>query len=521
MEDCKQLHGRILNTDARYNTVFAERLPDGRLFSILSHERRGPDDQPGVAPPQSQYIFGRISEDDGKTWGMPYCLYEWPNNEEFFIPAGFTFDRDGRLHLFAMRIRGFCQGNIAYVRFDSYRGENPLFSDIPCLYRYTGSLNNLIEMDSGRLVVPFSTYLPELKCFVSNTIYSDDHGETWQASNDVTVFDEETNKESGAVEPVVAEVAPGVLVMIIRTVLNCLWYATSHDGGATWTQASPTRLPSCNSPATLQKMPDGRIVILWNNGLGYPYINVRYSLARQCLHAAVSYDGLKTIKGVRMIQKKTAKDADKIFNNYPSVALSGDKNILMRSVEVFSANGSTWRECISVLSEFDPDFLDATDVTDNWSEWVCDHDKTEEGIVLTPTAEDIAHAITSFPFGTAGRVTLKNEGALPKNCRIVLSDCYYDRMSFLPSVHNEKYDAVFNERPFVTLTPDETGEWTVAWTANTVTLLVNGRAVQSVAKEAVDGYNHFAVVFEGEGELKLTHFAAHAEETAWDTGISY
>lgn len=127
-----------------------------------------------------------------------------------YLLLGWKIDRDGRLHVFAEATTDAphdnpkkLEGHIAYVRFDSYRGENPLYSDITALYRYTGSLNNIIETEAGRLVVPFSTFLGDN--FVSGTIWSDDHGVSWKASNDVSVSSEETSAESGAVEPVVAK----------------------------------------------------------------------------------------------------------------------------------------------------------------------------------------------------------------------------------------------------------------------------------------------------------------------------
>ncbi|MBE6612087.1 MAG: exo-alpha-sialidase [Ruminococcaceae bacterium] len=520
MEERKHQNCTFLYTDSINNLQWVEKLPDGRLFSLMAHGK--PDDARSAAP-STQYLFGRISEDGGKTWGHPYFLYEWPERNTAFCVQGWKSDHKGYIHVFASAITVYnpekneLAGHIGYVRFDSYRGENPLYSDIPALYRYTGSLNNAIETDAGRIVVPFSTYMDGK--FVSNTIWSDDHGDTWYASTDVTIVDKETNCESGAVEPVVAEVKPGVLVMLIRTVLDRLWYAVSYDSGERWSEPKPTKLPSSNSPATLQKMPDGRIVLVWNDCLGHPMANVRYSSARQCLHAAISDDGLRTVHGARIVAKKVIGDQNGVHNAYPTTAMANEKEILLKYFDVWGKNGSTWKSVQAYLTLLDPDFLEETDVQNNWAEWVSDLDKSEAGIVMRTTDDDVAHAITSFPYGTKGRIKLTTAGTLPENCRILLSDCYLDRLNFMPNRRAAGYEEVIG-KPYTELVPNASGEWVIEWDKSAVTLLVDDSVVHTQPKHTA-GFNHVTVLFSGDGELSLTEFSAHAYEAAWGTGIEY
>ena len=520
MKERKHQHCNLLCTDALCNLQWVERLPDGRLFSLMEH---GKPNGPKCSAPASQYLFGRISEDGGKTWGKPYFLYEWPDHDTAWCVQGWKSDRDGRIHVFAAAITTYSfqknafEGHIAYVRFDSLRGENPLYSDIPALYRYTGSLNNLIETESGRMVVPFSTYMDGK--FVSSTIFSDDHGVSWRASNDVVITDTETSCESGAVEPVIAEVKPGVLVMLIRTVLNQLWYAVSYDNGESWNASKPTLLPSSNSPATLQKLPDGRIFLAWNDCLGHPMASVRYSSARQCLHVAISNDGLRTIHGVRMIAKKVIGDRNDVHNAYPTTAMANEKEILLKHFEVNGKHGTNWNAVQTYLTQIDPDFLTETDVHNHWAEWVSDLDKTEFGIVMHPTDDNTAHAICNFPYGTRGRITLTTAGKMPHNCRILLSDCYLDRLNFMPNQCAEGYEDVIGT-PYTALTPNDSGVWEIVWDESTITLCVNGKLVQKQPKHT-NGFNHLTVLFHGEGELALTTFSAHSDAMAWETGIEY
>ena len=522
MNDKKVLHAQFLATDGNDNMTWVERLPDGRLFTILSHSKMTNYDGKNTAIPTSQFLFGRISDDDGKTWGAPYFLYEWPEKLPRFVHAGFKFDRAGRLHVFALEIHDCdiksLSGNIAYVRFDSYRGENPYFSDIPALNRYTGSLNNAIETESGRLVVPFSTFLNGR--FVSNSIYSDDHGTTWSASANVAISDDETDPETGAVEPVVVEVKPGVLVMLIRTVLSRLWYAISYDEGASWSKPQPTTLVSSNSPAVLLKLPSGRIFVAWNDVQGQPMSGVRYSSARQCLHAAVSDDGLQHVHGIRTVLKKQVGDQDTVHNAYPTVALYDDTSILFRTLEVMGKDGSDWKVVQGFLSLLDTAFLDECKVSNNWDEWVCDNEKTEAGIHLTPTKEEMAHGIVNFPYGQNGELTLRVSGTMPQNTRLLLSDCYIDRYTFLPSMRNSGYADKIG-RPYTEFAPTACGEWVLRWDDTSITLSVDGVAVQTVEKAENDGFNHFTVLFDGAGDLSLDAFTVTVSKTDLKTNITY
>lgn len=522
MADRKYLHAQFLATDGNDNMTWVERLPDGRLFTILSHSKNTNQDGKSTNIPTSQFLFGRISDDNGKTWNPPYFLYEWPELIPQFLFAGFKFDRAGRLHVFAMEMHDrdikSLDGNIAYVRFDSYRGENPYFSDIPALNRYTGSLNNAIETESGRLVVPFSTFVKGR--FVSNTIYSDDHGTTWSASANIAIADDETDPETGAVEPVVVEVKPGVLVILIRTVLSRLWYAVSYDEGASWSKPQPTALISSNSPAVLLKLPSGRIFVAWNDVQGQPMSGVRYSSARQCLHAAVSDDGLQHVHGIRTVLKKQVGDQDTVHNAYPTVAMYDDTSILLRTLEVMGKDGSDWKVVQGFLGLLDPAFLDEREVCNNWDEWVCDHDETETGIRLTPTKENMAHAIVNFPYGQNGELTLRVSGDLPQGTKVLLSDCYIDRYTFLPSMRDSGYNDKIG-KPYTEFAPTASGEWVLRWDDTAVTLLVDGNAVQTVNKAENGGFNHLTVMFDGDGELSLNHFTVKVDKADLKTDITY
>ena len=108
---------------------------------------------------------------------------------------------------------------------------------------------------------------------------------------------------------------------------------------------------------------------------------------------------------------------------------------------------------------------------------------------------------------------------MPHSCRVLLSDCYLDRLNFMPNRRAGGYEEVIGT-PYTELKPDSAGIWEIAWDASTVTLCVNGATVQKKTKHS-EGFNHVTVLFHGEGELSLTAFSAHSDATTWKTGIEY
>ena len=522
--DVKNVNCELLSTNGNNAVTWVHPLPDGRLFTIASMDKYHCYNN---TLPCDQFLFGRFSEDGGRTWGAPFHLCTWPERTPFMMCGGSMIDSRGHLHVFAMRInyidggRGIHDGGISYMRFDSCMGGNPIYSRMPCLERYTGSVNSCIETSSGRLVVPFSTLSGEKDSkFVSSVIYSDDWGETWAASNDISVVSDEEDIESGAVEPIVIEIERGVLLMLIRTVLGSFWYSVSRDDGKTWEKAKPTKITSSNAPGSFVRLPDGRIFLAWNDVMGHPMQGVRYSFARQCLHGAVSDDNMRTIKGARILLKKRTGDTDIVHNAYPYTACSPSGSVYLRTFEVEGMGGSRWGIEQSYLTLVDPDFLELTETKDNWDEWVKDYPAGESGIELRPAKENTAYAMTSFPYAVSGEINVDTEGMPEGGCRVILSDCYLDRLNFMPDARPKTWDDSIGSL-YTSFTVNEAGRWTITWKDGIVSLSVNGREAQSAPMNSSGGLNHFGVLFTGEGSMRITGFEAKAFDNRWKTGIEY
>jgi hypothetical protein len=112
----------------------------------------------------------------------------------------------------------------------------------------------------------------------------------------------------------------------------------------------------------------------------------------------------------------------------------------------------------------------------------------------------------------------KTEGSLPASCRILLSDCYLDRLNFMKNSRPSEYDESIHTL-YHTLAPTESGVWEINWKNGMITLSVNGSETASVPMTASEGLNHAAVLFYDKGELKITHFEAQIDGNRWDTGI--
>ncbi len=526
MSEIRYLHCTPVCTDGVRRMNQVERLPDGRLFTIACF---GKVNQGGrfSKEPVSQYIMGRVSEDEGMTWQGPTFFYELPETVPMVALAAFMIDRDGRIHAFFMRIcnidwhdTALLRGDISYMRMDDEKGRNLIYKKIDALDRYTGSMNNLIQLNSGRIVAPFSTIPTGGGALVSSVVYSDNGGDTWRASNDVSVVNDDKNIESGAVEPVVVQAAPGVLVMLIRTVLDRIWYSVSYDEGETWCQARPTQIPSSNAPSVPLLLKDGRILLSWNDVLGEPMYANRSSYARQCLYAAISDDGLKTLKGVRMIGRKRTCDPDDVQNCYPFASHAANGEVFLRPFSV-NNDGVHWGEPQGTLLRLRPDDLLEMELSDRFGEWVTDCPVDEAGIHMRPTKGNVAYACVNFPYATEGEITVRaNQAIIPKNAKLLLSDCYLDRLTFLPEKRDNDHASVIG-KPYVETELPVGGDWHITWNMEKLEIVSNV-STQSVSLTGWGrGFNHMILLFEGEGELDIRSFRMMALRTGMQTGIEY
>ncbi|WP_135556001.1 sialidase family protein [Paenibacillus cymbidii] len=428
-------------------------LQDGSLFTIMvvtkKHIKTLDDNI------SSHYVMGRQSFDGGRTWGNPETIVSFTPQPGWIAGTHVLQSREGYIHVFSLRITrykwesGEFAGDILHTRMDDIHGTNATTQKVECLDRYTGAINSLLQTKSGRIVVPFSTLVRsetgDYSYFVSSTIYSDDEGATWQASNDVAVKDDETYLESGAIEPIVLELVNGSILMLIRTTLGRFFYALSADGGATWSEAKRTAFRSSNSPTSLLRLADDSLLKIWNHCDGHPLHTV-ISYARQALHAAISDDEGATWHGYREILRRLPDDPADTHLAYPFPTALGTGDVLVKLFSVNSKRGESWNEPLAKMIRFSPSFLRETKLAERFLDgldaWSTAGDCRVDGLgstadggrrlVLTAEAGVPAAACLNFPYGSSGRVRLEYAAgaaagdAGASGARLVLSERYID-----------------------------------------------------------------------------------------------
>ncbi len=127
---------------------------------------------------------------------------------------------------------------------------------------YNADFMGFIETSKGWLVATVEHLCPELRRWVSCSFVSTDEGKTWRQGNLIDLGGH--GHHDGAVEPMVAELSDGRLLMLIRTNLDRFWQAFSTDGGRYWRRIEPTTLDASSSPGWLIRTKSGKLALVYN-----------------------------------------------------------------------------------------------------------------------------------------------------------------------------------------------------------------------------------------------------------------
>jgi hypothetical protein len=407
-------------------------LPDGRLTALCLVETGG-----------IQEVSARYSTDDGLSWGETETLFALPKEPGGWGGLQALVDRDGELQLFHLNdahTGTFSTGekrkepfpmperrlNIWHVKSRDGRRN---WQSPKCIWKgYTGALNSVIQLRGGRIILPFAryanrtwgdrgegfdayTFMGEHDCTL---VYSDDAGASWHDSPAALKVPTPNLHAYGAVEPVLLELKDGRVWMVMRTQLGRLYESFSEDG-IVWSKPRPTGLFSSDSPVGLVRLPDERIVLLWNNCLRYPYALG----GRHVLHAAISEDEGRSLRGFREVVRDPRRDEPPPPSGdhgtaYPFPAQTKNGQV------IFTTGQGKGR--IAVV-RFDPEWLNETrqkeDFSaelDAWSTFatrgveLIPHPEEENSNVLSIRKTDEhwpAAAVWNFPLGVRGRLRLR------------------------------------------------------------------------------------------------------------------
>ena len=488
-----------------------------------------------------QYLCMRRSHDWGLHWSDAVRVFTFPRmrgsikiTDLDLVPF---LDMEGTLHIYCFNMLNwderFSYGERIVELWHLYSkdgGDNwGGLIRIDYGHRYTGSLNAITQLSSGRVVMPFS-YLRDGNTFVCTVIVSDDNGYTWTSSlSDVPHGDDPAlHLESGAMEPVTIEMEDGRVWMVIRTTNGRLFEAWSSDGGETWSKAEPTPFRSSNAPAALVLLGDGRMVMAWNHCKGEPFVNgVCY--ARQSLVAAVrERDGIW--RGYREIARLDPADHADHSVCYPWLVALPGRNILAGLLKVHLSH---WRETISFhLVSFDEDWLladeSAADLSifpEGFSATACGASLGGGQIFLRGGAAGSGGITWNFPRANHGELIVSLRLSEPfKGAAITLSETFIKPSNLQEGMFRLRVEAdgrlfvqYANERTYEHLYKSEplpSGEWfdlKIVWNCKRSSALVyvDGRAVGTLPKlEEGEGISYCRAVAMAGGGLEIRGIAS-------------
>lgn len=372
-----------LHTGYRF-TVGGTMAPtsDGRMLMLTtSPETFG---NPGA------FRIGRMelweSRDGGRSWDGPTVLHRG-SDDRLMLPAALLRLASGRLFL----LMSFYGGYDA-VTHDPEKSLLEFYwqgSDdngrtwtapvrVAETWRYVNCPLAILQLSTGRILIPSGCLTPHHGRSVVSALYSDDQGASWRRSPSVLDIGGE-GFESGPCEPTAVELRDGRVWMLMRTQTGFQWESFSDDGGETWGQPRPSRFPSSSAPAVFRRLADGRIVLAWCNSVATPY-------ARHNLSLAASDDDGRTFYGFREIARveQPLAGLDRRWGiAYPFPCQAPDGTLLV------AFNNGDWKHMHVKIARIDPEWLREDSIVDDLRDGVgawCG--VGAQGDSLTPPEDD-------------------------------------------------------------------------------------------------------------------------------------
>lgn len=293
-------------------------LKNGQILFVYSHFTGASGSDFAHA-----YLASRYSKDGGRTWSQTDKVEINAEGMMNVMSVSLLRLQDGQIALFYVR-KNSEEDCIPMMRISSDEAKS-WGPAIPCITDRKGYfvLNNsrVIQLKSGRILLPVALHkVPgDAKWSESGKLfcyYSDDNGNTWKASEEVSNPGHVLTQEPGVVE-----LNNDAILMFIRTNAGVQYFSNSKDGGQTWTAIYPSSLASPVSPASIKRIPaTGDLLVAWNNNDGSdPAIKGK----RTPFTVSVSRDNGKTWK-----HYKTIEDNPKGWYCYTAIHFIGNEVLL-------------------------------------------------------------------------------------------------------------------------------------------------------------------------------------------------
>lgn len=171
--------------------------------------------------------------------------------------------------------------------------------------------NKPIRLHNGTVLAPASL---EGELWDSFVDISEDDCLTWEKSSlvplkrtcfDIQMVDRPYDKKDiygkGVIQPSLWEDKNGDVHMLLRSTSSRIFKSDSEDGGRTWCTAYDTGLPNNNSGIDLDRLNDGRLILVYNPRENLPGY---YKGPRTPLAVAVSDDNGETFTPLCVLEEK-------------------------------------------------------------------------------------------------------------------------------------------------------------------------------------------------------------------------
>lgn len=206
------------------------------------------------SPDSGEYMA--IKRADSQGW-HPYRVFvnvpDWPaGNPRIYLDAA------GRLVVMYTICYGpWCRADTLYTRYSTdgaLTWSAP--KEIPMNPKVLGK-NPPIVYPDGRIVAPITV---ENMDYGASCIISDDNGETWRLGVPLRG----QKPEQRLLQPTIAPLADGTLLMFLRTNMDRIWRCYSRDRGETWSEPEPTDLPHNRSGICMIRHSRGIMLLALN-----------------------------------------------------------------------------------------------------------------------------------------------------------------------------------------------------------------------------------------------------------------
>ncbi len=217
-------------------------------------------------------IVGKISLNEGDTWGEKYTLVENDGGQNV-MEVNFLRLNTGKIAIFYVQKNTESTDCRIIMRTSADEGKTWVEpKQLSPSNKYTGLTNGRsIRLKSGRIL------LEAWEGGYSYCVISDDDGVTWR--------DSERVKPTGGecYENACIELKDGTVMMLMRTEIGGQYKSLSTDGGETWSDPVSTSLVGSAAPVSISRIPEtGDLLAIWNHNPG--------TQKRNPLTAAISTD---------------------------------------------------------------------------------------------------------------------------------------------------------------------------------------------------------------------------------------